>query len=77
MTSSVDTVLAEARKLAPQDQAALLYSLHELVAPADPNWEAAWDQECADRLAAYRRGEIEAIDSEQAMMELRRKHALA
>jgi hypothetical protein len=38
-------------------------SLHELFAPADSNSEAAWDQACADRLAAYRRGEIKAIDA--------------
>lgn len=58
MTASIETPLAQAGRLPPQEQAALLSSLFGLVAPADPNWETVWDQACADRLTAYRRGEI-------------------
>ena len=56
--------------------AALLSSLYELVAPTPTEWEAVWDRECADRLSAYRRGALDAVDSTQAMQELRRKHGL-
>jgi len=38
--------------------------------------EAAWAKECEDRLAAYQRGEIKAVDSDEAMAFLRKKHGL-
>ncbi|WP_058557856.1 addiction module protein [Thiohalocapsa sp. ML1] len=76
MRADVESVLAEAKQLPAADQAKLLSALYDLVAPTTPEWEAAWDRECADRLAAYRRGELNAVDSEQAMEALRRKHGL-
>jgi len=76
MKTSVPDMVAQARQLPAEEQAALLAALHELVAPPGPDWEAAWGQECQDRLAAYRRGEMEALDSDEAIAALRRKHGV-
>ena len=76
MSATVDTVVSMAKQLPPEDQAALLSSLYELVAATPTEWEAVWDRECADRLSAYRRGALDAVDSAPAMQELRRKHGL-
>lgn len=68
--------LAERGKaLAPEDRSRLvdmlLESLHE-----DPlgEIEAAWDTEAERRLAAYDRGEVQALDGEEV---LAKAHALA
>lgn len=74
MKMSVPDMVAQARQLPAEEQAALLAALHELVAPPGPDWEATWAQECQDRLAAYQRGEMDALDSDEAMAALRRKH---
>ena len=76
MSVSVDTVVSMAKQVPPEDQAALLSSLCELVAPTTTEREAVWDRECAGRLSAYRRGPLDAVDSTQAMHELRSKHGL-
>jgi len=76
VSTRVESLLAQAKDLPPHEQAALLSSLHELVVPTDTDWEAAWDQECGNRLFAYRRGDVDAVDSELAMQKLRRKHGL-
>ena len=39
---------------------------------ADPNVEAAWVAEVQDRLAAYRRGEIEPVPAEEVMAKARK-----
>jgi hypothetical protein len=76
MSADVESVLAEARQLLAADKAKLLSALYDLVVPAAPEWEVAWDRECSERLTAYRCGELDAIDSQQAMEALRRKHGL-
>jgi putative addiction module component (TIGR02574 family) len=65
--------LAERGKaLAPEDRSRLvdllLVSLHE-----DPlgEVEAAWDQEVERRLAAYDRGEVQALDGEEVLAKAR------
>jgi putative addiction module component (TIGR02574 family) len=76
MKMSVPDMVAQAKQLPAEEQAALLAALHDLVAPPKPDWEAAWAQECQDRLAAYRRGDMDALDSDEAMAALRRKHGV-
>ena len=39
---------------------------------ADPDVEAAWIAEVRDRLAAYRRGELEAVPVEEVMAKARK-----
>jgi putative addiction module component (TIGR02574 family) len=66
----------EAMKLPPKDRAlladALLVSLDDDAVRAV---EAAWIAEADARLAAYRRGEIEAKDGPTVLRELRTRHA--
>jgi hypothetical protein len=77
MNARIQDLVDRARQLPPDEQVALLSALHELVLPPDPAWEAAWVSESLDRLAAYRRGEPEAVDSDEATAELRKEHGLA
>jgi len=72
MNTRVQALVEQARRLPPEEQATLLSVLYELVTPPDPAWEAAWVSESLDRLAAYRRGELEAVDSDEAMAGLRK-----
>ena len=76
MSHPVDDLLEQAKKLSPSERAALIDALYELNQPHDPEWEAAWIKECEDRLAAYDRGETDAVDFDESMAELRRKHGL-
>ena len=76
MNVRVVTLVEQAKELTPAEQAALAKALYEMVNPTDPEWETAWAKECEDRLAAYQRGEITAVDSEEAMSFLCKKHGL-
>jgi hypothetical protein len=76
MNTRIQELVDRARQLPPDEQATLLSALHDLVTPFDPAWEAAWVSESLDRLGAHRRGELEAVDSDEAMAELRKKHGI-
>lgn len=76
MNLTVDKLVEAAKHLSPEEQAILSERILELVSPHDPEWEAAWAAECEDRLAAYRRGEMEAYDFDEVMEELRVKYGL-
>ncbi len=71
MNHPIDNLLEEARKLSPAERTALIDALHDLNAPPDPEWEAAWIKECEERLAALDRGEMEAYDFDEVMAEVR------
>lgn len=71
MHESVDRLLEQAKKLSPEDRSALIEALHDLNAPPDPEWEAAWTKECEDRLAALDRGEMKTYDFDEVMAEAR------
>ena len=58
--------------LPPEDRARLAESLLEsLRQEGIAEVEAAWEKEIQARVAAYRRGEVEAIDAETVLAELR------
>lgn len=76
MNSRIESLVEQAKRLSTEEQAILAETLYEMVNPPDPALEAAWTTECEDRLAAYRRGEIKAIDSAEAMEFLCAKHSL-
>ena len=59
------------KKLSADERATLMDALHDLNVPPDPEWEAAWIRECADRLAALDRGEMQTYDGDQVMAEAR------
>jgi len=77
MTGRVDALMEQVRTLNAEEQAVLLDALREMLASADADWEAGWIRECEDRLAAYDRGELKAVDFDDAMAALKRKHGRA
>ena len=72
MHDQVVELAEQGKALAPEDRSRLvdmlLVSLHE-----DPlaQIEAAWDEEVERRLAAYHRGEVQAIDGEEVLAKAR------
>jgi hypothetical protein len=71
MTNRVEELIKQARKLKPEEQAELLQAMHELIAPVDPQWEAAWIEECEARLSEYERGDAQAEDAAVVLARLR------
>ena len=73
MSDHVSELAERGKELAPEDRSRLidmlLISLHE--APV-AEVEAAWDQEVERRLAAYDRGEVQAIDGKEVLAKAHR-----
>ena len=76
MTDKSKVVLQEALKLTANERAEvaeqLLASLDEV---PDTDLEQAWQEEIQRRIQQIDRGEVELIDSDTVMAELRKKHA--
>lgn len=70
MTTSAESVLDQALKLPANDRAALVENLILSLDKPDPSLDAQWLKEAEDRLAAYRAGELTAIDAEQVFADL-------
>lgn len=71
MNDSVSVLIQQAKKLSPQERSALIDALHDISAPPDPAWEAAWIRECEDRIAAIDRGEMATYDFDEVMAQAR------
>ncbi len=72
----MDSILLKeaALKLSAFERAQLIDALWQSLDPAEQaEIDQAWLEESQDRLAAYRRGEIEAIDGESALAALKDK----
>jgi len=54
------TLFEQARALPPEDRIALVEDMPDGLDRADPVIDRLWAREAADRVAAYRRGEIAA-----------------
>ena len=70
MTASAKSVLREALKLPVNDRAALVENLISSLDQPDPALDEQWLKEAEDRLAAYRSGEMGAVDAQQVFAEL-------
>jgi putative addiction module component (TIGR02574 family) len=70
MAASAKSILAQALKLSADDRAALLESLILSLEKPDASLDAAWLKEAEDRLAAYRSGDLAAINADQVFKEL-------
>jgi putative addiction module component (TIGR02574 family) len=70
MAASAKSTLAQALKLSANDRAALVESLILSLEKPDASLDAAWLKEAEDRLAAYRSGELAAVDADQVFREL-------
>ena len=71
MNDKVKALSEAARALSPQDRIALADDILASLHSADPEIDALWTREALDRLAAYRRGELEAIDLEEVFAKYR------
>lgn len=65
MSQSAKAILHQALELPSNDRAALVEGLIASLDKPDPALDALWLKEAEDRLAAYRAGELGAIDAEQ------------
>jgi putative addiction module component (TIGR02574 family) len=72
MTDSAETLLHQVLQLPSNDRAALVESLIISLDKPDPALDALWLKEAESRMAAYRSGELGAVDAEQVFTELGR-----
>ena len=76
MTDKTQAIVEQALKLSPTERAEvaeqLIASLDEV---PDTDVEQAWQEEIQKRLHQIEHGEVELIDSDTVMAELRKKHA--
>ena len=70
MSQSAKTILHQALELPSNDRAALVEGLIASLDKPDPALDVLWLKEAEDRLAAYRTGELDAIDAERVFAEL-------
>ena len=61
MPSTPETLSALAFKLPPEERMALVDQILDSLDAPDATIDALWTKEADDRLAAYRRGEIQAM----------------
>ncbi len=62
MTEETKVLRRKAQALSPNDRVALIEDVLDSLDRPDPEIERLWAKEAADRLAAYRRGELSAKD---------------
>jgi putative addiction module component (TIGR02574 family) len=67
MNERVKKLTDEAAKLTPLERAELVEGILASLVTPDPQIDRAWAAEAEDRLKAYERGEIEAVDFDQAL----------
>ena len=72
MSVSREALLRQVLELPPNDRAALVESLIVSLDKPDPALDALWFKEADRRLAAYRSGELGAVDSDEVFAELGR-----
>ena len=73
MSTLLDELSKKARTLAVEERAQLAQELLESVErDADPDVQAAWEAEIADRIAKYERGEAKLIPAAEVFAAARR-----
>jgi putative addiction module component (TIGR02574 family) len=60
MSNEAKSLIERARALPPEDRIALVEDVLDSLDHADPEVDRLWAREAADRMAAYRRGELAA-----------------
>jgi putative addiction module component (TIGR02574 family) len=68
-------ILEQILALPPSDRAELADNILASLEPTDPNLLKLWAAEAQDRVAAFKRGEIEAIPAERVFEEIDRESA--
>jgi putative addiction module component (TIGR02574 family) len=73
MSANLKDIEEQARQLTSEERARLAESLLESLRDAPiAEIEAAWEQEIAERVAAYDRGELQTVSAEELFAEVRR-----
>ncbi len=70
MSISAEALLRQALQLTSNDRAALVEGLIVSLDKPDPSLDALWLKEAESRMAAYRSGELGAVDADQVFAEL-------
>ena len=71
MSATSEQILRQALALPPEERAELLEQLVAIFqGPTDPVMDELWAAESHDRLDAYARGELEAIDVEKVLEQI-------
>jgi len=73
MSASTQNLLHQAMKLPASERAAFVEVLVESLDKPDPALDALWLTEAESRIAAYRAGELEAVDAEEVFAYLGQK----
>lgn len=73
MSAPAQKLLHQAMKLPAPERAALAEGLLESLDKPDPALDALWLTEAESRIAAYRTGDLEAVDADEAFAELGQK----
>ena len=67
MNEQVKKLADEASKLSPDERAELVEGILESFDPIDPSNDALWLAETQDRVQAYQRGEITAVEMDEVL----------
>ncbi|MDX6383143.1 MAG: hypothetical protein QOK48_716 [Blastocatellia bacterium] len=70
MSVSTEAILRQTLELSAHDRAALVESLITSLDKPDPALDALWLKEAESRLAAYRSGDLGAVDADEVFAEL-------
>ncbi|MBA2702527.1 MAG: addiction module protein [Blastocatellia bacterium] len=75
MSVRTSEILEQILALPASDRAELADSILASLEPSDPTLMKLWAAEAEDRVAAFKRGELEAIDAEIVFDEIDRERA--
>ena len=73
MSELVQKLGKEARKLSPSERIQLVDEILSSLDQTNPTLDASWAAEVEDRLAAYRRGEIKALELSEVLSKYHRE----
>jgi len=74
MSESVETIVAEAVQLPPDQRLTLAHKILSSIEPElSAETDAAWDREIRDRMARYDAGELQATPAAEVFAELDRR----
>ena len=75
MSERTSEILEQILALPPSDRAEIADSILASLEPSDPNILKLWAEEAEDRVAAFKRGELEAVEAEIVFDETDRETA--
>jgi putative addiction module component (TIGR02574 family) len=73
MSDAVQDLGEAARKLSPAERIRLVDEILSSLDQTNPSLDATWAAEAEDRIAAYRRGEIRALDLSEILSKYNHK----